>query len=308
MMLFLDALDQLSDAVEPGALSWLPKELPAYVSLVFSCLSFLEPQLSDATPYPLDQMPAKEAGAILDAWFVSRDCRRKLKKEQRDAILAGFAHTGLPIYLRLAFEAAKKWHAYAPAPTLPDDVSGMLGRFFAELERQHTQITVSKAIGYMLSGRYSGLTEKEILDMLVFDEEHWQAFLARTHKDHVEEVREGNTLPVVVWSRIVPGSETVFDRAQYARGADCVLLSPPVCRVCQRRRYCGNVGGHWLQKNLARYFADLPLFVDGDQRKLPNVRKCIEQPWQQTRGKMWACNRDALRDFFCGGPGKGRTT
>ena len=64
----------------------------------------------------------------------------------------------------------------------------------------------------MLSGRYMGLAENEILEILAFDEEHWQKFLERTHPDHrqelidqKEEFKKSNgamKIPMVVWSRL----------------------------------------------------------------------------------------------------------
>ena len=311
IMLFLDALDQLSGAEEPGSLFWLPRELPANVACVVSCLPTLENQLSYAEVNHLDQMPVKEAGVILDAWLGSRDCKRTLLKEQRDAIFSAFGKTGLPIYLRLAFEAARKWHSYDPAPALPDDVGGMLGQFFSELERVHTKITVARAIGYMLSGRYSGLTEKEILDMLAFDDEHWQAFLARTHKDHREEVKEAKTLPIVVWSRLFLDLEPYLTERNMF-GVRIVTFFHRQFVEHARAYYCGKTTEHanapkiygtppssqLLHKNLARYFAGLPLFVDGDKREMPNVHKCIEQPWQETKAEMWENVTETLCDIF----------
>lgn len=47
---------------------------------------------------------------------------------------------------------------------------------------------------------------------------------------------------------------------------------------------------------LANYFTGKPLFSDGDLRKEPNIRKCVELPWQQTRAGMW----DEATNTLCG--------
>jgi hypothetical protein len=54
----------------------------------------------------------------------------------------------------------------------------------------------------MLSGRYQGLTENEILEILVFDKEYWKIFLNKTHPDHRKELKGVTKIPIVVWSRL----------------------------------------------------------------------------------------------------------
>ncbi len=50
-------------------------------------------------------------------------------------------------------------------------------------------------------------------------------------------------------------------------------------------------------KNLAEYFATTSHFFDGDQQKKPNIRKCMEQPWQQTKAEMWDEVTETLTDL-----------
>ena len=38
---------------------------------------------------------------------------------------------------------------------------------------------------------------------------------------------------------------------------------------------------------LANYFAGKPLYLDEPTQKKPNVRKLVEQPWQQTKAELW---------------------
>jgi hypothetical protein len=55
----------------------------------------------------------------------------------------------------------------------------------------------------MLSGKYQGLAENEILEILVFDKEFWeQKFLPKTHPDHRAELKDVTKIPIVVWSRL----------------------------------------------------------------------------------------------------------
>jgi len=46
---------------------------------------------------------------------------------------------------------------------------------------------------------------------------------------------------------------------------------------------------------LAEYFTSKPHFFDGDQQKKPQIRKCTELPFQQTKAKMW----DEVTDTLC---------
>ena len=53
--------------------------------------------------------------------------------------------------------------------------------------------------------------------------------------------------------------------------------------------------------NLANYFKEQYLFFDGDKQKQPNVRKCVELPWQQIKAELWdevnktLCNLDFIQ-------------
>jgi WD40 repeat protein len=46
---------------------------------------------------------------------------------------------------------------------------------------------------------------------------------------------------------------------------------------------------------LSFYFSSQPLFLDGDPQKKPNVRKCVELPFQQTKAELW----DEVTDTLC---------
>ena len=105
-------------------------------------------------------------------------------------MLDKFSLTGLPIYLKLAFERAKKWASYTEAKdyALEKDVKGIINGFIDLLEKEHTEDFVRDVICLMLCGRYQGLAENEILEIFAFDKDLWQQFLDRTHKDHQDEL------------------------------------------------------------------------------------------------------------------------
>jgi hypothetical protein len=201
VFLFLDALDQISADDNAKNLNWLPKELPENAKFIVSALPELEGHLSGNYKIHLPVLPESEAQLILGRWFQSRS--RKLTDEQNGEILSKFSHTGLPIYLKLAFEQAKDWKSYSTGFSLKQDVEGIINDLMENLEHEHTKNFVEHSISYMLCGKYQGLAENEILEILVFDKEYWEGtFLPQTHPEHREELKQVTKIPIVVWSRL----------------------------------------------------------------------------------------------------------
>jgi len=214
IVIFLDALDQLSDSDNAKTLSWLPSELPENCRLVVSSLPELKPDLRKSYMETLNVLTKEEAREILEQWFHSN--QRTLTEKQYQVILGKF--NGLPLHLKLAFENAKEWHDYDNDMDIKEDVPLSINSFFDSLKKKHNEEFIEHAICYLLSGRYQGLTENEILEILVFDKEFWEnIFLEKiTHKDHKQELvdmkkalEEPETgpkvsmkIPIVVWSRL----------------------------------------------------------------------------------------------------------
>jgi hypothetical protein len=177
--------------------------------MLVSSLPELKTQLGNHFNIALDLLPVEEATQILERWLSA--IRRTLTPEQKKEVLTKFNKTKLPIFLKLAFEQAKKWNSFTSDFTLQEDVKGIINGFIDILEEEHAKDFVQDVICYMLSGRYMGLAENEILEILTFDEEHWQKFLERTHPDHrqelinqKEEFKKSSIamkIPMVVWSR-----------------------------------------------------------------------------------------------------------
>ena len=210
VLLFLDALDQLSDSDNARSLYWLPRELPQNTRMIVSSLPDLKTQLSSHNLVDLPLLPVEEASVILERWLNSID--RRLTPGQQKEVLDKFSLTGLPIYLKLAFERAKKWNSYTENFVLEDDVKGIINGFIDMLEAEHTKDFVRDVICLMLCGRYQGLAENEILEIFAFDKDLWKQFLGRTHKDHLEELKNMKAelekdkkfmkIPIAVWSRL----------------------------------------------------------------------------------------------------------
>jgi len=210
VFIFLDALDQLSDTDNAKSLYWLPRELPPNTRMIVSALPEMKPQLGNYDPVVLPVLPVEEATKILDRWMNS--ISRKLTPAQKKEVLNKFSLKGLPIYLKLAFERAKKWNSYTENFVLEDDVKGIINGFIDMLEAEHTKDFVRDSICLMLCGRYQGLAENEILEIFAFDKDLWKQFLDRTHKDHRDEIirmkeelekdKKFMKIPIAVWSRL----------------------------------------------------------------------------------------------------------
>jgi len=219
VILFLDALDQLSDSDNARSLYWLPGELPEHSKVIVSALPDLEAQLSNHNVVHLPLLPSAEAEQILGRWL--KAVNRTLTHDQHDEIIGKFKHSGLPIYLKLAFEQARQWKSYTENFTLKTDVKGIINNYIDMLEAEHTQDFVRDVICLMLCGRYQGLAENEILEIFAFDKELWENFLNKTHPSHrqelidmKDELKGAMKIPIVVWSRLY------LDLEPYLTGRD----------------------------------------------------------------------------------------
>ncbi|MEW6386500.1 MAG: WD40 repeat domain-containing protein [Thermodesulfobacteriota bacterium] len=311
LLIFLDALDQL----QSGLFDFLPHNLPDPVRIVVSALPELEDRLSFAEVYRLPLMAEPDGEALLGAWLDVEG--RRLTGEQWNEVIGKFSQNGLPLYLKLAFEQARHWHSYDHGKVLPADVDGILAGYFGLLEKEHTPALVGKVTGYLLSGKYRGLTEAEILDILVFDQEYWESFVKGSHPAHRAEIEEIKRLPFVVWSRLFLDLEPYLSERN-ADGLPIITFYHGKFREYAGERYLAiaadekippypplgkgglEEGGDLAMKfhaTLASYFESLPLYLDAPEQN-PNIRKVVEQPYQETMAGRWEVLADTcLADF-----------
>jgi hypothetical protein len=197
LVLFLDALDQLRSDDEARSFTWLRQNLPPHVSLVVSTTE-IPAGLQNAPQIAVEEFPVSEAEEVLATWL--QDAHRKLQPEQREKVLSSFAPSGLPLYLKLAFEEARRWRSIDAVErcVLGSDVGGMIDVLFDRLseEANHGPIMVNRSLGFLAAARY-GLTEDEMLDVLTADRNVWTDFKSRAHYKP-----PAHRLPVIVWSRL----------------------------------------------------------------------------------------------------------
>jgi hypothetical protein len=311
LIVFLDAPDQLSDADHARNMIWLPGQLPDNVRVIVStlkgeCLTALERKLPAANIVKLDPMPVSEGQQLLNAWLT--EASRTLQPRQADEVLDKFAissqadsegqdpraggmvKSGLPLYLKLAFEEARRWKSYTPAvslaPNIPNIIRQLYGRL--SLDANHGAVVMSRSLSYLAASK-NGLSEDELLDVLSRDKEVLDDFKGRAKHTPPEE-----RLPIVVWSRLYFDLEPYLTERS-ADGAALIGFYHRQVREVVEADYLGAVDKPARHSALADYFAGQDLFEP--QNKTPNVRKLSELPFQQTYAGQWDQVHATLTDF-----------
>ena len=185
LVVFLDSLDQLAASQGARGLAWLPPAMPAGVRMVVSTRpeDTLKPLADRKAPVTeLGPMPESDGREILRQWLA--DASRALQPAQEDLVLAAFAASaGNPLYLRLAFQEARRWKSDQQPEEFASGVEGIIARnTYARLasEDNHGRALVSRALGYLAASRY-GLAEDELLDLLSRDPKVYEWFLTGAH-------------------------------------------------------------------------------------------------------------------------------
>lgn len=181
LIVFVDSLDQLSATWGARSLGWLPAHLPGDVRLVVSTRpgeTLLPLQRGGAALLELGPLSRSDGDELLGRWL--DDARRTLRPGQRQAVLDAFARaSGNPLYLRLAFEEARRWASDVPPERLAGGIEGIIrANSFVRLAREesHGEVLVAHVLGYLAAARH-GLAEDELLDLLSRDLDVYRWFL-----------------------------------------------------------------------------------------------------------------------------------
>jgi WD40 repeat protein len=288
LVIFLDALDQLSEADRARNLVWLPTDLPADVKIVVStlpgeCLSILQSKVQQEQCLNLAPMAREEGATLLGEWLT--EAGRTLQATQSGAVLAGFNKNGLPLYLKLAFEECRTWPSWQQVADLPPDVPGLIRALFDRLSlpAHHGAVLVSRALGYLAASR-KGLTEDELLDLLARDSAVMEDFKARSPKSPPV-----SRLPVIVWSRLFSDLEPYLMQRR-ADGASLLSFYHRQIATGATDEFLGARVTRLRHAALAEYFAP-----PKDER--PTRRALSELAYQQTYAGMWAALVKTLTDL-----------
>jgi hypothetical protein len=295
VIVFLDAMDQLSDGHNARSLLWLPATLPEHVRLVVSvapsdCWEVLKKKIDASSQIELQPMPAEEGSFILDSWL--KNAGRALQEAQREEVLDKFTKEGLPLHLKFAFEEARRWRSFAGIADVAPDVTGIVRQMLARLssEVNHGPILVARSLAYLRAAK-NGLSEDEAVDLLSRDDEVDADFQARSFFKPPEK-----RLPIVVWSRLY------FDLEPYLneRSADGTALLGFFHRQLGEvidADYLRGSDKAMIHARMAAYFAGQPLFAEPLGEKRANLRKLSELPYQQINGELWEDVYQTLTDF-----------
>ncbi len=312
VILFLDALDQLSEADNGRQLSWIPfGQLPSHVKIVVSCFFNEDENDPVSQPYAelkrrqiptenfinLDVLSEAEAHLLLfDRWLPKAG--RKVSDDQRTRIEQRLASPACrqPIFLKLLFEEVQLWHSYDPAPVPGESVSTLLGQLFDRLSlpTNHGPLLVNRVLGYLSASRH-GLAENEILEILFADPEYKEKLKEDNKRNRHELPPNATRIPIALWSRLR------FDLAPYlteraAPGANVLTFYH---RQLAEWACCSSsevLTQDWRpHQRLAEYY-EKQVFFDNyveEQRlcsddvvaipHLANVRKVTELPWQRLK-------------------------
>ena len=321
VVVFLDALDQLSFTDGACDLGWLPRELPANVKLVVSvledtaakgesggqneevantkddCLAVLRERLSVENFVRIEPLTAECGALLLDAWL--RDAGRTLQPLQRQEVLEKFAADGLPLYLKLAFEEARRWKSWltqaSATVNLSPGIFGILRDLFARLEQpqQHGAPLVSRALGYLATGRH-GLTEDELLDVLSTDEVVMADFVHRSPTERAKRSTQLlKALPVLVWSRLRSDLEPYLCE-RLADGAILLSFYHRQVKEVTRDKYLSGDVKVRSHRHLAAYFRQRADPTRDGQWRGNYVRGLSELPFHLKEGEAWTELENAL--------------
>ncbi|XP_078595307.1 NACHT domain- and WD repeat-containing protein 1-like isoform X2 [Branchiostoma floridae x Branchiostoma japonicum] len=178
LLILLDSLDQLSSVDRAYSLTWLPKSLPPNVHIVvstlpeeFDLLKTLKRTIRSDNSYIQVPTLSEQVGSeILDTWLAR--IQRCLTDKQREVILSAFSHCRQPLFLKLAFDEARRWKSYTPESELriAQSARAAINLLYERLEVQHGTIFVSHTMGYIAAAR-NGIAEHELEDVLSLDDE-----------------------------------------------------------------------------------------------------------------------------------------
>jgi WD40 repeat protein len=202
LVVVLDGLDEWTPLDQARDLDWLPRTVPAGVRLIVcAAAGELATRLRAKVPVEnvveMEPMAPAEGARLLDLWL--QEAGRAITPPQRARVMAGFQNCPLSLYLRLAFEQARRWRSNEPgggAPAAPD-IAGQVDQMLELLANGHGRPLVARALGYMAAAR-QGLAEDELFDLLARDglvtPAAWPRLCADLRPYLVERAADGVTL------------------------------------------------------------------------------------------------------------------
>ena len=176
LVIFLDAVDQLSSSNGAHTMDWLPARLASNVKVIVSTLPAkatildrLRSKISD-NYIQVTSLPFSDCLHVMNVLLELTD--RDITYSQWKLVKEAFEHCTLPLFITLTFQEVIQWKSYDDIPhdTLMHTVEACIHKLFDRLERKHGKVFVSRALGYITAAK-NGLSEAELEDILSLDDD-----------------------------------------------------------------------------------------------------------------------------------------
>ena len=279
-IVFIDALDQLSETDNARSLVWLPRQLPQHVRLVVSVLddstgapvggrsnasrpvdvaAAIRRRSREKDLLPIGDYPKEAADSLLQSWLEAGG--RTLKPSQKALVLSAFERCPRPLFLKLAAEEAMRWRSDEQAPRMAtaDTPDAMLAAIVEQLfdrlsePSNHGSLLVERSLGYLVAAK-NGLTEDEMIGLLSTDREFFDAFIARA-KNVGQPLPPGiESLPIAVWVRLYSDLQPYLS-SRRADGTTLLAFYHRSLEQAAHKRFLGSpeIAGQRHQ-HIAKYF------------------------------------------------------
>ena len=249
LLVVLDALEQL-----PQWLFFLEKlvvPLPPNVGWLVSIESggdrlhraSVRLKLEEDNRIELGPLNLPEAELLLDHWL--QLVGRALRPSQRKVVLDGFRSCPSPLYLKLAFEIARKWTSNQPEVSIASNTEGLLQEVLTGLEAAdtHGRWLTSRVVGEVAAG-LSGLSEVDILEAVSVDARFHDEFLRHAHFAPLD-----RQLPFAVWARIYSDLDPYLAEVFSPGGIVLSFFHRQMSTVASRR-YLEGDDGQEIRRNV----------------------------------------------------------
>lgn len=159
LYILLDSLDQLHPSDHAFSLNWLPTQLPENVHVVLSTLpemhglmeTLKNHLMEDKLFFEVSPLPMADASdLLLKVW--SRAVGRQFTQQQRQVLKDKVSSGAAPLYLKLLFYQAVKWHSYTDVADVDLGLTAQaaINKLFDDLEVLHGKTLISHAFGELV--------------------------------------------------------------------------------------------------------------------------------------------------------------
>ena len=112
--------------------------------------------MDESSYIALEKMKTSEVDTILNLWLTLAG--RSLRQDQLDILIGAYNLCATPLFLKLSFDEALRWHSYDNLESIRDNlqvtVTATINQLLERVEKSHGKILVSFALGAITASRY----------------------------------------------------------------------------------------------------------------------------------------------------------